>query len=73
MISETKLKIQLEELFENNVFGTIKNDEFKNILSELIGERKKLKGMIKETQNDMELGKLVRSYFINEGIYSKNV
>jgi hypothetical protein len=72
MISETKLKIQLEELFENNVFGTIKNDEFKNILSELIGERKKFKEMIKETQNDMELGKLVRSYFINEGIYSKN-
>lgn len=72
MKNEVVIKIQLEELFENNVFGTIKNDEFKNILLELIEERKKFKEMIKKTQNDMELGKLFRSHFINDGIYSKN-
>ena len=29
--------------------------------------------LIKETPNDMDLGKKVRSYFINEGIYSKEI
>ena len=32
-----------------------------------------LLNLIKETPNDMELGKKVRAYFISEGIYSKNV
>lgn len=50
-----------------------KDLELKKILSYVIEERKKFKEMVKSTPNDIDLGKLFRSHFINEGIYSKEV
>jgi len=50
-----------------------KDLELKKILSYVIEERKKFKEMVKNNSNDMDLGKLVRSYFVNEGIYSKTL
>ena len=50
-----------------------KDLELKKILSYVIEERNKFKEMVKSTPNDIDLGKLFRSHFINEGIYSKEV
>jgi hypothetical protein len=69
---ENELMTKVDLMFENNVFKTEDNEKFKNILLELIEERKKFKEMVKQTHNDMDLGKLFRSHFINDGIYSKN-
>lgn len=73
MINETEIK-KLDVYFTGKFLIDEEKDlELKKILSELIEERQMLKQMVKETHNDMDLGKLVRSYFKNDGIYSKNV
>ena len=73
MVNETEIK-KLDVYFEGKFFIDEEKDlELKKILSEVIEERHKFKQMVKETHNDMELGKQVRTYFINQGIYSKNV
>ena len=63
----TKVDLMFEKYIK-----TEDNEKFKNILLELIEERKKFKEMVKQTHNDMDLGKLFRSHFINDGIYGKN-
>jgi hypothetical protein len=73
MINESEIK-KLDVYFTGKYLIDEEKDlELKKILSELIEERQKFKQMVKETHNDMELGKQVRTYFINQGIYSKNV
>lgn len=73
MVNENEIK-KLDVYFTGKFLIDEKKDlELKEILREIIEERHKFKQMIKETQNDMELGKIVRSYFINQGIYSKNI
>ena len=73
MVNENELSKQVSELFSDNVFMTKKNETIKEMFLELIEERQKFKQMVKENHNDMDLGKQVRSYFINQGIYNKKV
>ena len=71
MSYENEIK-KLDVYFEGKYLIDEEKDlELKKILSYVIEERKKFKQMVKETPNDMDLGKLVRSYFVNQGIYSK--
>jgi hypothetical protein len=73
MLFETEIK-KLDVYFEGKYLIDEEKDlELKKILREIIEERQNLKQMIKEIQNDMELGKIVRSYFINQGIYNKKL
>jgi hypothetical protein len=48
-------------------------EDSEQILLELINERQKLKEMVKETHNDMDLGRQVRNYLTNQSIYNKKV
>ena len=73
MLYENEIK-KLDVYFEGKYLIDEEKDlELKKILSYVIEERKKFKEMVKETPNDMDLGKLVRSYFVNQGIYNKNI
>ena len=73
MLYENEIK-KLDVYFEGKYLIDEEKDlELKKILSYVIEERKKFKEMVKNNPNDMDLGKLVRSYFINRGIYSKNI
>jgi hypothetical protein len=70
---ENEIK-KLDAYFEGKFLIDEEKDlELKKILSYVIEERKKFKEMVKNNSNDMDLGKLVRSYFVNEGIYSKTL
>lgn len=73
MLYENEIK-KLDVYFDGKYLIDEEKDlELKKILSEVIEERQKFKQMVKEIPNDMDLGKQVRSYFINRGIYSKNI
>jgi hypothetical protein len=63
MKSDVELKVQLDELLDKNVFGTVNNEEFKSILVHILDERKKYKEIINQTPNDMELGRIIRTKF----------
>ena len=63
MKSYVELKVQLDELLDKNVFGTVNNEEFKSILVHILDERKKYKEIINQTPNDMELGRIIRTKF----------
>ena len=68
MLYENEIK-KLDVYFEGKYLINEEQDlELKKILSELIEERKKFKQMVKETPNDMELGKKLRKIIreINE-------
>lgn len=41
----------------------IKDDELTRVLTNMIEERKKFKELVKNTPNDMDLGKVIRSHF----------
>ena len=70
---ENEIK-KLDVYFEGKYLIDEEKDlELKKILSYVIEERNKFKEMFKNNPNDMDLGKLVRSYFVNEGIYSKTL
>ena len=63
MLYENEIK-KLDVYFDGKYLIDEEKDlELKKILSELIEERKKFKQMVKETHNDMNLGKLIRNYF----------
>jgi len=65
MLYENEIK-KLDVYFTGKFLIDEEKDlELKKILSELIEERKKFKEMVKETPNDMDLGKLMRSYYRN--------
>jgi hypothetical protein len=70
---ENELMDKLDLLFENGINKTVDNEKFKTILLEIIEERKKFKEIVKSTPNDMDLGKKIRTHFIKEGIYSKDL
>ena len=73
MLYENEIK-KLDVYFEGKYLIDEEKDlELKNILSFVIEERKKFKEMVKNNPNDMDLGKLVRSYFVNQGIYGKTL
>ena len=73
MLYENEIK-KLDVYFEGKYLIDEEKDlELKKILREIIEERQNLNQMIKEIQNDMELGKIVRSYFIKQGIYNKKL
>ena len=73
MLYENEIK-KLDVYFEGKYLIDEEKDlELKIILSYVIEERKKFKEMVKNNPNDMDLGKLVRPYFVNQGIYSKTL
>jgi hypothetical protein len=62
---ENEIK-KLDVYFEGKFLIDEEKDlELKKILSYVIEERNKVKEMVKNNPNDMDLGKLVRSYFRN--------
>ena len=62
---ENEIK-KLDVYFEGKYLIDEEKDlELKKILSYVIEERNKVKEMVKNNPNDMDLGKLVRSYFRN--------
>ncbi len=65
MLYENEIK-KLDVYFEGKYLIDEEKDlELKKILSYVIEERNKVKEMVKNNPNDMDLGKLVRSYFRN--------
>lgn len=65
MLYENEIK-KLDVYFEGKYLIDEEKDlELKRILGELIEERKKFKQMVKETPNDMDLGRLMRNYLTN--------
>ena len=65
MLYENEIK-KLDLYFEGKyLIDDDKDLELKKILSYVIEERNKVKEMVKNNPNDMDLGKLVRSYFRN--------
>jgi hypothetical protein len=73
MLYENEIK-KLDVYFEGKYLIDEEKDlELKKILSYVIEERKKFKEIVKSTPNDMDLGKLFRSHFINDGIYKKDL
>lgn len=71
MEEKVNLTKKLDELFDRTNLKTDENMNMLKSVKSLEDERNSLKQMVRNTPNDMDLGKSIRSYFVNRDIYSK--